>query len=113
MALAREDERVRATLGPHRLSSEGWTAEEALAVIPGRLWWSALGFVARLFAGLAPQSFCRNLGDAPPLAIEKVFDAPLAELEKLRLASRSAVAGDSQSDREIASLVTRFIEQAG
>lgn len=111
-SLAAKDPHIRETLGPHRLSCEEWTVDDAAAVIPERLWWSTLTFVARLFAGLVPASFCADLGDAPALALEKVYDAPLAELDKLRLASRSAVSGDAQADLEISNLVGRYLQDA-
>jgi hypothetical protein len=95
------DERYAASLGPHHLNREGLPAEQALQLMPPALWHDTLGLIASLFPGLGPDSVCRDFGDAPPLALETVFNRPLEELEKLLLRSRSLIVTDWSSNQEI------------
>jgi hypothetical protein len=96
-----EDSRWRLVLGPHRLTSLSDLRDVAPRVIPNDLWWETLGIILRLFPGTGPDSFCRDFGDAPPLALEKIFDQPLAELEVLQARTRSLVVKDWDQNLEI------------
>ncbi len=99
------DSRWQGTLGyQHALHS---TAEPTAgdASLPPRLWWSTLGFVLRLFPKLLPESFCKGYGDAPPLALETVFDAPIQELDGLLLRWRAFLLGDWRQNQEVARVI--------
>lgn len=99
------DLRWRETLGyQHALHS---TAEPTAgdASLPPRLWWATLGFVLRLFPKLLPESFCKGYGDAPPLALETVFDAPIQELDGLLLRWRAFLLGDWRQNQEVARVI--------
>jgi hypothetical protein len=95
------DPRWSASLGPHRLTRDRQSREIANQVIPSALWWETVGAVIRLFPGVGPDSFCRDFGDAPALALEKIFDEPVAEFEGLQLRSRSLVISDWPQNLEI------------
>ncbi len=99
------DPRWQASLGfQHALRS---TAESMTgdATLPPRLWWATLGFVLRLFPKLLPESFCKGYGDAPPLALETVFDQPIRELDSLLLRWRAFLLGDWRQNQEVARVI--------
>jgi hypothetical protein len=96
-----EDPRWRLALGPHRLTTRSELRELAPRVIPNDLWWETIGIILRLFPGTGPDSFCRDFGDAPALALERIFDRPLAELEVLQACTRSLVVTDWDQNLEI------------
>ena len=99
------DPRWQETLGyQHALHS---TAEPTAgdATLPPRLWWATLSFVLRLFPKLLPESFCKGYGDAPPLALETVFDKPIGELDGLLLRWRAFLLGDWRQNQEIARVI--------
>jgi hypothetical protein len=75
--------------------------ETASRVVPTDLWWETIGIILRLFPGAGPDSFCRDFGDAPSLALDGIFERPLAELELLQLRSRSLVIADWDQNVEV------------
>ena len=83
------------------------TAEKSAgdASLPPRLWWATLSFVLRLFPKLLPESFCKGYGDAPPLALETIFDAPILELDGLLLRWRAFLLGDWRQNQEVARVI--------
>jgi hypothetical protein len=97
-----------ASLGPHRLLANLLSPEEASVVVPAELWCEVLAAVVRLFPGAGPDSYCADLGDAPALALESVFDRPLADLQTLLLKTRSLIAIDWTFNREIRSVIDEF-----
>ncbi len=107
--LARSDDRWQTSLGPQRLLCSGLEPEEALGIFPEDLWWETIGLLLRLIPGLGPDSFCRDFGDAPSLALERAFDGPLAALADLSTRSRSLIAIDWTHNREIRSVLESFI----
>ena len=111
--IARGDGQRALALGPHRLLRDQVTAEEARRLFPPDLWWAALGWIIQLVPALGPDSFCKDYGDAPALALESVFDKPLAALEKLILQSRSLIVIDWSANREIASVVRKILSRHG
>jgi len=78
-------------------------------VIPSDLWWDTIGLILRLFPGTGPDSFCRNFGDAPPLALDAIFEKPLAELELLQVRSRSLVVTDWDQNIEIREAIAKVM----
>ena len=109
-ALADGHESIAATLGPHRLLREA--IAPPAAIFPPDLWWDAISLIIRLFPGIGPDSLCRDFGDAPPLALENVFTEPLAELENLLVRSRSLLLVDWNYNREIRSVIGKFLDRA-
>jgi hypothetical protein len=109
--LAAGRESIAATLGPHRLLREKITPQAA--TFPADLWWDAISLIIRLFPGIGKDSLCRDFGDAPPLALENVFKEPLSELEKLLVRSRSLLLVDWNYNREIRSVIGKFLDRAG
>ena len=59
------------------------------------------------------ENVSRDYGDAPPLALESVFDKPLAALEKLILQSRSLIVIDWNANREIAGVIRKILSRHG
>lgn len=111
-ALFEEDARWHAALGPHRLLYQKGDAQEAAKLLPMELWWDLLAEIIRLFPGLGPDSYCRDFGDAPGLALERVFDQALANFEKLLLRTRSLIVIDWKFNREIHSAINTFLDKA-
>jgi hypothetical protein len=99
------DARWLASLGPHHLTNEPITPEEASQWLPPRLWFDTLAALIRLFPGVGPDSVCRDLGDAQPLALETIFDPPMADWQKLLVLSRSLIAIDWNFNREVHSVI--------
>jgi hypothetical protein len=107
------DPRWGASLGPHRLTSHPGMRERAASVVPAELWWETVGLILRLFPGTGPDSFCRDFGDAPSLALDGIFEKPLAELELLQLRSRSLVVTDWDQNVEVRDAIETVIAKHG
>lgn len=103
-ALFQEDRRWPEALGPHRLL---YHKTEVPDLLPIELWWDLLAEILRFFPGLGPDSYCRDLGDAPALALESVFNEALANFEKLLVRTRSLIVIDWKWNREIHSAINR------
>jgi hypothetical protein len=110
--LLAKDVRFGESLGPHRLIREEMKPEDVYKIIPAELWHSLLGTIVRMFPGLGPDSVAKDFGDAPALALESVFDKPLAELEELLVRSRSLVVIDWTYNREVSSAIDEFLAKA-
>jgi hypothetical protein len=100
-AIADSDPRWGAALGTHRLTANPGRRDIASRIIPSDLWWELIGVIIRLFPGTGADSFCRDFGDAPPLALDAIFEKPLNELEVLQRRSRSMVVTDWDQNLEI------------
>jgi hypothetical protein len=111
-SLFEQDPRWQASLGPHRLSHAKMDPAEAAHLVPMELWWQALAEVVRFFPGLGPDSFCKDFGDAPALALESVFDPPLRDLEKVLIQTRSLLFIDWNQNREIHAVIKTFRQPA-
>jgi hypothetical protein len=112
-AVIDEDPRWWPSLGPHRLTSHSGMRETASRVIPADLWWDTIGIILRLFPGAGPDSFCRDFGDAPSLALDGIFERPLAELELLQLRSRSLVITDWDQNVEVRNAIGAVMAKHG
>ena len=107
-----EDGRWRETLGfQHALYTKSTEPPVTDADLPNRLWWSTLAYVLRLFPKLLPESFCKGYGDAPPLALETVFDAPVRELDGLLRRWRAFLLGDWRQNQEISRVIGSISDQ--
>ena len=107
---AAEDPRWLEALGPQHLRHEEIASADALACLPPGLWWDILAIILRFFPGIGPNSFCKGWGSAPSLALDAIFDPPIAEMEHLAIHSRALVALDWSQNREIAEVI-RGVEQ--
>src|SRR6202043_321938 len=93
-AIIERDRRWAASLGPHRLVTDEAIRQVAARIIPADLWWETIGVIIRLFPGIGPDSFCKDLGDAPSSALDQIFDDPISQINLLLLRSRSLVVAD-------------------
>jgi hypothetical protein len=100
-AIVERDRRWIVSLGPQRLVKDAGTREAAARIMPAELWWETIGVIVRLFPGMGADSFCRDLGDAPSLALDRIFDDAIAKIELLLLRSRSLVVADWSQNLEI------------
>jgi hypothetical protein len=99
------DKRWVNSLAPHRLAQEPMEPMAAFELLPPELWHHTLAAIVRLFPGLGPDSYCKDFGDAPSLALEGVFNKPLEEMEKLLVRSRSLIVIDWKANREVHSAI--------
>lgn len=100
-----QDQRLRDLVSPHQLVESGSSPEEARKRIQMDLWLEVMAFLVRLFPGCGSQSFCKDLGDVSPLALESVFDRPIEELERLLLRFRSVLLPSLSANDEIAGII--------
>lgn len=108
--VAESDPRWAASLGPqHLLLPQAISMEEALAYIPGALWWDVIAVLIACFPGSAPGAICADLGDAPPLALETIFATPIETFDRLLQRSKSLLFGDSRLDAEIGGVIRRAL----
>jgi hypothetical protein len=105
------DPRFSESLGPQHLLQEPMEAKTAYELLPAELWHQTLAALVRLFPGLGPDSYCKDYGDAPALALETVFNQPLEELEKLLVRSRSLIVIDWSSNREVHSAIRDVLDR--
>jgi hypothetical protein len=111
-AVLEREKRYAESLGPHHLSKEVLDPETALRLLPLEFWCDTLGLLVSLFPSQGPDSFCRDYGDAPALALETVFNKPLEILEALLVRSRSLIVIDWGYNREIHSAIRQVLQSA-
>jgi hypothetical protein len=99
------DARLFDLVSPHNLIEAGGSPQEARNKINLELWLEAISIVLRLFPGTGVHSFCKDLGDVSPLALETVFDRPIEELERLLLRFRSVLLPGLSANEEIAGII--------
>lgn len=104
-SILKADLRFAKALGPHRLIQEKMEPSQGFELLPPQLWCSLLATIIRLIPGLGPDSYCKDHGDAPPLALETVMARPLEELQVLLQKSRSLIMIDWNLNREIHSAI--------
>lgn len=109
-AILEKEPRYFASLAPNHLMGGAMKPEEAFQLLPAELWYDTLGLIVRLFPGMGPDSFCRDFGDVPSLALESVFNGAIEELEKLLDRSRSLIVIDWNYNREIRSTIQNYIQ---
>jgi hypothetical protein len=100
------DARLLDLVSPHNLIEAGGSPQEARNKISLELWLEAISIVLRLFPGTGVHSFCKDLGDVSPLALETVFDRPIEELERLLLRFRSVLLPGLSANEEIAGIIS-------
>jgi hypothetical protein len=99
--LLAQDKRWADSLGPHRLTNEPVRDSQVFEMVPADVWCDVLALVVRLFPGVGPDSYARDLGDAPPEGLHAVFARPLEELAGLLLRTRSLLLIDWAFNREV------------
>jgi hypothetical protein len=104
-----KDARWRQSLGPHHLTFDKITSEEAFNIIPGELWWTTLAIILRMFPGLGPETECKDYGDAQQGGLHKVFGRTLTDLDNLILRTRSLVVSNWKSNQEISGVLQRYL----
>jgi hypothetical protein len=112
MKVFESDPRWAATLGPQRLLAGIADADEAFLALPPRLWFGTLAMVIRMFTGMSPDSRCRDLGDAPPGGIHRVFDGVLDDLYALLTAVRSLIVSDQGLSADVRDVVNECLRAA-
>jgi hypothetical protein len=110
-AIFEKDERYRNALGPHRLIRQPLNFEQGFAAFPAALWYDTLAAIVPFFPGIGRDSVCKDFGDAPSLALENAFDAPLDALEKLLLRSRSLIVIDWNANREVHNAIQSYLDR--
>jgi hypothetical protein len=110
-AIFQNDPRFAKSLAPHRLVQEPMEPMTALELLPPDIWYHTLAAVVQLFPGLGPDSYCRDYGDAPALALEVVFNKPLEDLEQVLVRSRSLIVIDWSANREVHSAIRDVLDR--
>jgi hypothetical protein len=112
-SIVESDPRWPESFSPKRLTRDPETRTIAAQVIPIDIWWDLLGIIIRLFPGTGPDSFCRDLGDAPSLALERIFEGPINAFELLQLRTRSLVVTDWNQNVEVHDAIYDLIAKYG
>ncbi len=108
-----DDDRWLESLGPQRLTSEQVDLRDVFDLVPRRLWWDTLAAVVPMFPGAGPDSLCRDLGDARPGGLHRVFDRPLEMFDTLLTRTRSLIVIDWRFNREIHAVIRSHLTGAG
>jgi len=104
-----KDARWLESLGPHHLTFDKITSDEAFNIIPCELWWTTLAIILRMFPGLGPETECKDYGDAQQGGLHKVFERTITDLDNLILRTRSLVVSDWKSNQEISGVIQRYL----
>jgi hypothetical protein len=107
-----KDDHLCNLISPNSLTETGGPAQLARTRIHLDLWLETMSLVLRLFPGAGAHSYCRNLGDVSPLALETVFDRPLQELENLLLRLRTVLVPSLFANDEIANAILEELKSA-
>ncbi len=103
------DHRWIESLGPHHLTFDETSPDEALGMIPPELWRRVLAMICRMFPGLGPDSECRDYGDAQPGGLHKVFERTMEDIGDLILKTRSLIVSDWDCSREISAVIREYL----
>jgi hypothetical protein len=101
------------TVSPQNLVEREWSPQAARAQIHISIWLESVAWVLRLFPGTGAHSYCSSFGDVSPLALETVFDRPIADLERLTLRLRSVLLPTLHTNQEIASVLLEQLSREG
>ncbi|HVT81747.1 MAG TPA: hypothetical protein VHM90_13970 [Phycisphaerae bacterium] len=102
------DSRWLNSLGPHRLTRETISPQEAFDLVPANLWFDTLGLLVQMLPGIGPDSFCRDYGDAPRGGLHKIYEEAQNTLDTLLVRTRSLIVIDWRFNREIHAVLRRF-----
>jgi hypothetical protein len=107
-AIFQADARWLNSLGPHRLTRDTLTPQEAFDLVPANLWFDTLALLVRMVPGIGPDSFCRDYGDAPRGGLHKIYEPAQDHLDTLLVRTRSLIVIDWRFNREIHAVLRRF-----
>lgn len=99
------DPRLLDLISPHQMIESGATPQAARNAIQMDIWLETIALLLRLFPGASPYSYCKDLGDVSPLALETVFDQPIEELERIVLRLRTTLWPSASANQEIAGVI--------
>jgi hypothetical protein len=105
--LALSDARWHTALGPQHHGHGCATPDEGYRWIPMELWWDAVATLTRFFPGAGVFSHAPDFNDSTELPLQKTFDEPLRDLERLVQHSRSLLLSDWLANREVARVIQR------
>jgi hypothetical protein len=104
-----KDKRWLESLGPHHLTFDETSPDEAFGMIPAELWWQTLRIISRMLTGLGPDSECKDYGDAQPGGLHKVFERTMEDIDNLIWKTRSLIVSDWDSNREISAVIQKYL----
>ena len=107
-AIFQADARWLNSLGPHRLTRDTLTPQEAFDLVPANLWFDTLALLVRMLPGFGPDSWCRDFGDAPRGGLHKIYEPAQNHLDTLLVRTRSLIVIDWRFNREIHAVLRRF-----
>ncbi|MBV8901801.1 MAG: hypothetical protein JOY92_17005, partial [Verrucomicrobia bacterium] len=102
--LFEQEARWSRTLGPQNVRRQPSRDGQPEAKIPLELWAEVLAILVKSLPG-GPDSYCRDFGDAPPLALETAFHGPLTDLRRLEVILRGTVTNESEPNAEVQSAI--------
>jgi len=105
--LALSDARWHTALGPQHHGHGCATPDEGYRWLPMELWWDAVATLARFFPGAGVFSYAPDFNDPTDLPLQKTYDEPLRDLERLIQHSRSLLLSDWLANREVARVIQR------
>jgi len=105
--LALLDARWHAALGPQHHGHGCATPDEGYRWLPMELWWDAVATLTRFFPGAGVFSYAPDFNDPTDLPLQKTYDEPLRDLERLIQHSRSLLLSDWLANREVARVIQR------
>lgn len=92
-----KEPRFAEALGPQRL----WAAPAGAGHVPDTVWNQVLAVLLRMLPGQGWFSTCRDFGDAPPGAPDRVFEPALNDLYHVLVQARGLVVPDHGLSREV------------
>lgn len=108
-AVFESDGRWLGSLGPHRLVRESVEPDEALSVVPARVWYEVLALLVSMLPGIGPDSICRDLGDARRGGLGAIYDPVLEQIRLLLVRTRSLIVIDWKYNREISGVIRKYL----
>jgi len=103
------DQRWHDALGPHHLTLDEMTPDEAFGLIPAELWWPALATILRMFPGPGSHSECKDYGDAPQGGLHRIFERTAEDLQSLILRTRGLIVADWKANQEVTTVIQKFL----
>lgn len=107
-ALFAGDPRWLLSLGPQRLIDDEMDPGEAMDLVPPALWFEVLAALVRALPGVGPDSSCRDYGDAPSDAPQRVFHRLASDLARLLVRTRSLIVIDWRYNREVHGVIRKY-----
>lgn len=102
-----------AALGPHRVTADVWEPRQAMEVVTPEVWGDVIAMMVRCMVGSGPDAACRDFGDARAGMLHRVFDRMSEDVRDLVVRTRMMVVGDVQSNREVSSIVSKYLAGVG